>query len=237
MKNLILLTTFFLISSIAFGQKADTETRKIDSFDKISVNSVIKVELYKGNTGEIEIYTENIPTEKIKSTVKNGKLTLNLESRKKGWNDIEVKVRVPFENLSKIIGSTASSISSDETLAFDNFEISLGEASQCDLNIECEALEVNLNSASKLHIAGKCQRLDANINSAATLNAFKLKVSDADIIANSMAKVRVNVKNDLHVTASSMSKVSYMGEPSNLHENKSSMASIRQVKGNMKEIK
>jgi len=225
-----------LITVSTFGQTIENETRKISSFDKINVNSVIKVELYQSNSNEIEIYTENIPTEKIKSEVSNGELTLDLAHKRKGWNDIEITVKVPFQELTEITTSTASSISSTETINFDQLEISMGEASHCDLILEGNTLDLSLGSAANLRLEGTCKSLDANVNSAAQLNAYQLKVLDADIIANSMAKVKVNVKNDLHINANSMARVSYMGEPSNLEKTKSSMATIRQVSGDLKEI-
>jgi len=234
MKNLLLLTLCLLITASTFGQK--TEIRKISSFDKISVNSVIKVELYQSNSNEIEIYTENVPTEKVISKIRNGELTLDLENRKKGWDNIEITVKVPFKELTEITTSTASSLSSKETLKLDKLDISMGEASQVNLSLECNTLDVAVGSAARLHLEGTCKSLEAHINSAAQLNAYELKVIDADIRANSMAKVKVNVKNNLHISANSMAKVTYMGKPANLQETKSSMASIRQVSGNLKEI-
>lgn len=237
MKNLILLTLSLLLASLSYGQTIDNEKRTVGSFDKISVNSVIKVELFKSNSNEIEIYTENVPTDKIKSKIRNGKLILDLESRRKGWNNVEIKVKVPFQELSEINGHTASSIYSNEKIELDDLEISLGEASHCELNISCNTLEVNLNSAANLKLEGDCNNLDADINSASSLHAYKLKVTNADIAANSMGKAKVNVSRDLDITANSMAKVSYMGEPTNLHKNKSSMATIRKVSGDLKEIK
>ena len=237
MKNLILITLSLLITINIAGQTIENESRKIGAFDKISVNSVIKVELYKSTSTELEIYTENVPTEKIKSNIKNGKLILDLETRRKGWNDIEIKIRVPFQNLTEINGHTASHISSNEILKIADLEISLGEASRCKLNVNCDYLEVNLNSASNLELKGICEKLDADINSAATLNAFELNTVEADIVANSMGKAKVNVKKDLHISAGSMAKVYYMGEPSKLHKDKSSMASIKQVSEGLQKIK
>lgn len=237
MKKLALLTLGLLLTICSFGQTIENEKRTVESFDKISVNSVIKVELFKSTSRELEIYTENIPTDKIIVKVKNGKLSLDLVTRKKGWNDIEVKVRVPYQHLSKISGHIASLIWSDEKIESDELEIYLGEASKCELDITCNELAVNLNSAGRLKLEGNCKKLDANINSAAKLNAYKLKVIDADIVANSMGTAKVNVKSNLDINASSMAKVTYMGEPTNLHKSKSSMASIRQVSHNLQEIK
>lgn len=237
MKNLILLTLSLLLSTISVGQTIENETRKISSFDKIDVRSVIKVELFKSNSQEIEIYTENIPTDKIKTKVKNGKLILDLETRRKGWDNIEVTVKVPYQNLEKIIGHIASSITSSEKMEFEDLEISLNEASNCQLNVDCTFLDVDLNSAANLKLEGACRQMDANVNSAANLHAFNLEVTNADINASSMANVKINVEKDLDINASSMATVRYMGEPTNLNKKKSSMAKITKVSGNLREIR
>lgn len=234
MKNFILLSFCLILTISSFGQ--ETETRSIESFDQIKVNSVIKVDLYQGTPGEIEIYADNIPLDKVKSSVRNGKLVLDIESRRKGWNDIEVMVKVPFQTLDKIECRTASSVTSSGKLKFDDLRIKLSEAGNCDLDLDCNSLEVDLNSASHLDLAGTCKKLEANINSASSLNAFGLTVNDADIFANSMGKAKINVKNDLHIVANSMAKVTYMGEPNKLHKNKGSMASIKNVSSRLKEI-
>lgn len=234
MKHIILFAISLCISLNAVCQS--NETRSIDAFDQIKVNSVIEVELYHGTPGEVEIYTENVPTEKVKSTVRNGKLILDLESKKKGWNDIEIKVRVPFENLDKIECRTAASITSSSQLQFDELRIKLSEAGNCDLDLDVNTLEVDLNSASNLTLSGTCKKLDANINSASSLNAFRLEVLDADIMANSMGKAKVNVKDDLHIKANSMAKVTYMGEPNKLYKDEGSMATIKKVSSKLKQI-
>ena len=234
MKNLILLSICCLLSITSYAQSINAETRTVGAFDQIKVNSVIQVEIYHGAAGEIEINTENIPTEKITSTVRNGKLIFDLEKNRRGWNDIEVTVRVPFNKLTRIEGRTASRIYADDTLDIDELTIKLNEASRCELDITCEQLEVDLNSASTLEISGTCQKLDADVNSASNLSAFELIVQDADINANSTAKAKVNVKEDLHISASSMAKVTYMGEPNKLYRDKSSMATIKQVSGKLK---
>lgn len=236
MKNLLLSTLCLLLSSAIFCQSIENETRTVSSFDQIKVNSVIKVELFKSTSKELEIYTENVPTEKVKSKVSNGKLILDLESSRKGYNDIEIIVKVPYQNLKSISGHTASSITSDELIEIEELEIDLNEASNCQLNIDCTSLDLNLNSAANLKLEGTCRHLDAHVNSAAKLNAFNLKVTSADVVASSVAKVKVNVKDDLDITASSMATVTYMGDPTNLQKSKSSMATIKKVSGKLKEI-
>jgi len=234
MKNPLLLIVCIFLSVNAYCQ--ETETRAVDDFNKIKVNSVIQVELYHGTPGEIEIYTENIPLGKVISEVRNGRLNLDIESRRKGWNDIEVQVRVPFKDLSKIECKTAASLTSKGQLQIDELEIKLSEAGQCELDLDCNSLLVDLNSASNLSLSGTCKFLEANINSASSLHAFNLNTTNADIFANSMGKAKVNVKNDLHIKANSMAKVTYMGEPTKLHKDQGSMATIKQINGKLKVI-
>lgn len=236
MKNLMMIILSILISITAFAQE-NYETRKIAAFNKIKVKSVVQVELYKSDSQEIEITTKNVPTEKITSQVKNGKLYLDLESRRKGWNDIEIKVRVPYQELTNITGATASSIKSEELLTMDELTISLGEASNCNLSLDVELLDINLESASQLHLSGTCEEMDADINSAASLNAYDLITKIADVDANSMGKAKLHVKDELKVSANSMAKVRYKGNPGIFHQSKSSMATITQMSSDLKEIK
>lgn len=236
MKNPLIIILSLLISIAAYTQE-NYETRKIAAFNKIKVQSVVQVELYKSDSQEIEIITKNVPTEKITSEVRNGKLYLDLESRRKGWNDIDIKVRVPFQELTHITGATASSIESEEMLTFDELTISLGEASNCKLSLDVEYLDINLESASQLHLSGTCEEMDADINSAANLNAYDLITKIADVDANSMGKAKVYVKDNLKVSANSMAKVRYKGNPGIFHQTKSSMATITQMSSDLKEIK
>jgi len=119
----------------------------------------------------------------------------------------------------------------------DHLSIKMDQASKGYIKLNVENLDVRLNSASCLELEGRCTELDAHVNSASKLRAFELDTQDADVDASSVGRAEVNVTNNLKASASSMSKVFYKGNPSNLEESKSSMAKISKAKGDLERVR
>ena len=241
MKNQItalLCTLFFSIPLIS--QDLQSETRTVPSFNKLEIQSVVQVEIYKGSVGKIEVEAENIDLSDIVSEVKNNTLILDLNHKRKKKNRYEnltVKVKIYMEDIEAIRSYTASSFETMDNFDLDHLSIKMDQASKGYLKLNVENLDVRLNSASCLELEGRCTELDAHVNSASKLRAFELDTQDADVDASSVGRAEVNVTNNLKASASSMSKVFYKGNPSNLEESKSSMAKISKAKGDLERVR
>lgn len=238
MNKAIIISIFALFLSFNLSaQEIKSESRTIGSFNKISASSIVKVELHKGSSQEINIETENVALKKVSSEVVNNELILDLKNaHNKGKLNMSVTVKVYVDDLESIEGSTASSFVGMDKFTFDNFNIDLGEASTCELDMDVINLDLKLNSASRVHLSGKCDEMEACVNSASSLNAYDMPTKIADLKVSSVGKAKVNVSHELEIEASSMAKVYYMGDPEKIKKDKSSMASIKQVDGKLKQV-
>lgn len=237
MKKQLLLFLITIFISFQLLAQTNSETRSVEHFDKIKIESIVQVEIYKGKQGNIEIETENVAVDKVKSKVSNGVLILDLQkNRKKGYQNITVLVKVYTEDLDAIQGHTASSFKTMDHFSFDEISINLNSASSGYMDIDAEKINVNLNSASSLELSGSAEYMKADINSASRLNAYDLVADKVKANVSSVAVAKINAEKELDVCASSLSKVNYIGDPQIYSENKSSMANITKRSGQLKRI-
>ena len=75
-------------------------------------------------------------------------------------------------------------------------------------------------------LSGEADILEADLSSAGDLNAFNLKVREADISASSAGDADINVTEKIRARASSAGDINYMGDPKYIDSHSSSAGGI-----------
>lgn len=238
MKNLKVIAailTFLFISAVSNAQlwqsvrgnhKVVTKERNTGSFTGVRVSSGIDVYLRQGNDISVAVEADENLHEYIVTEVKNG--VLHVYTDNVNIRDAESKkVYVTMDKITSVRTSSAGDVIGKTPVSADKLELSASSAGNITLQVTAREIEVNISSSGDITLNGEADILNANLSSAGDLNAFGLKVKEADISASSAGDADVNVSNRLKARASSAGDINYMGNPEYVDAHSSSAGGIR----------
>lgn len=237
MKNLkviLAILMFLSISAISSAQfwesvrgnhNVVTKERKTGSFSGIRVSSGIDVYLKQGNSISVEVEADENLHEYILTEVKNGVLNVYVDNI--SIRDAERKrVNVTMKEINSVSTSSAGDVVGDTPIKAENLELSASSAGNISLEVTAKEINIDISSSGDITISGEADILDANLSSAGDLNAYKLKVREADISVSSAGDADVNVTEKLNARASSAGDINYMGEPKYVDAHSSSAGGV-----------
>lgn len=101
------------------------------------------------------------------------------------------------------------------TIMLPNLEgISTKGAGKVDISgLKNDKFEIDANGATSIRVAGETKLIDIDTNGAGKIDAHKLRAARGVVEAKGVARVDVNVADQLEVTVSGPSHVTYQGDP------------------------
>ncbi|MCX6333357.1 MAG: DUF2807 domain-containing protein [Bacteroidia bacterium] len=238
MKNIKYLSLLFLcivITSCMDGQihnlvrgnkNVVKKERIVESFTGISTSSAIDVVLTQGDKMSVVVEADENLHEYIMTEVKDG--TLHVYTKEGvSIRDAEMKkVHVTMKDIYKISSSSAGDVFGQTPVKSDNLKLSASSAGDIKLEVYAKSLDINVSSSGDLTLSGEADMLNADLSSAGDLNAYDLKVREADISASSAGDADIWVTEKLKARASSAGDVNYKGDPKNVDANSSSAGGV-----------
>ena len=222
---LSLLTTCVFISATAQYNNSKTlegngklETRNIPvkSFTELKASGIYELRLSQGNTESVKIEADENLQELFTVRNEGSKLVIETEKLNKMENtSLNVKnkmiVHVTFRTLKNMELSTIGNIKADESLSFDDLELTNKSIGNVDLKLTANQINVENKSVGNLTISGKAQNAVVKNNSVGNFHAGSFVVQTMDINNNGIGSSEVNAEKELKVKDSFMGKVKNKG--------------------------
>ena len=236
MKSLKILTLAVVILGISACTNAQfretvrgnrhvvTKERNAESFTGVKVSSGIDVYLKQGNDESITVEADENLHEYIITEVRNGVLNVYTDAN---IRDAERKrVYVTMKEINSVRTTSAGDIIGETPIKTDNLELSASSAGNINLEVTARDIKLDISSSGDITLTGEAETLDSNLSSAGDLNAFDLKVREANISVSSAGNADVNVSEKITARASSAGDINYMGDPKYIDSHSSSAGSI-----------
>ena len=191
-----------------------TETRKVSGFQTIEVNYPAEVFITQGKTESLKIEAEDNVLPGLKTTVTNGVLKIDYQSK----NDRHVnptrlvKVTIVVKELGEINFSSAGELTLDG-LTTDKLSVSLDGAGNLKLNdLDTSNLNVDVSGAGNMTVSGTADDLELNISGFGSFDGGELHSKNADVAMSGAGSTTVWVDDNLNAEISGAGSVSYYGE-------------------------
>lgn len=236
MKNLKYLTLIFLclaITACANGQIRKTvygnhnvvkKERSVGSFTGIRVGTAIDVYLTQGDKMSLVVEADENLHEYIVTEVKDDVLHIYFDANVR---DAEMKrVYVTMKEINSVSTSSAGDILGETPIKTDNFRVSASSAGDIKLEVYAKDIEADASSSGDITLIGEAETLKADLSSAGDLNAYDLKVKEADLSVSSAGDADIFVTERLKARASSAGDVNYKGDPKYVDAHSSSAGGI-----------
>jgi len=198
--------------------------RTVSSFDGIKVSTGIDVYLRQGDKESIAVEADENLHEYILTEVRDGVLHVYSEA-----NIRDAKMRrvyVTMKEVKSLKTSSAGDIIGETPIKGDEIEIGASSAGDISVEIYAKTLEVDISSSGDVKLSGEAETLNAELSSAGDLEAFGLKVKEAEVEVSSAGDAKLNVSERLVARASSAGDITYEGNPKYLDAHSSSAGGI-----------
>ncbi|HEX2975979.1 MAG TPA: head GIN domain-containing protein [Bacteroidales bacterium] len=238
MKNLRILTIIIavlVLTTAAYGQFFETvrgnhnvvkKDRNVGSFTGIKVSSGIDVFLKQGNSESLSIEADENLHEYIITEVRDGVLHIYTKS-KINIRDAEMKrAYVSMKDIYSIQTTSAGDITGETPIKAQKLRLSTSSAGDIKLEVNADEIEIDISSAGDIKVSGSADKLEADLSSAGNLDAYDLRVREADISVSSAGDADINVSERITARASSAGNINYKGNPKYVDSHSSSAGGI-----------
>jgi len=198
-KTFLLLALIFLFAGCHFKIHDEItgsgvrlkQKREVPSFTSLAMEGAFDIDVVCQKPQSVEVEGDDNLLPLITTEVANNVLHIRSNRSYSGSDPIKITISLP--NLEGISASGAGKI-----------EIT---------GIKNEKFEVDANGATTIRLAGETKLIDIDTNGAGKVDAHKLRAARGVVEAKGIARVDVNVTEQLEVTVSGPSHVTYEGDP------------------------
>jgi len=210
--------------SVTGNKQVVTRERKAESFTGIKVSSGIDVYLKQGNNEAISVEADENLHEYILTEVKDDILNVYTDANIRQAE--RKRVYVTMKDIKSIRTTSAGDVVGETPIKTDRLKLSASSAG--DIKIEVSAIEIQLDisSSGDITLSGEAETLKADLSSAGDLNAYNLKVLEADVSVSSAGNADINVTEKITARASSAGDIYYKGDPKFVDSHSSSAGGI-----------
>jgi hypothetical protein len=238
MKNLKLLQVsiiFLILSACGNAQFRNSiqgegpvvsEERVASYFSGIVVSSGIDVSLTQGEKESIIVEAEENLQKYIKTEVRDNILHIFIEPNLNIHFNSTKKVNITMKDINSVSTSSAGNVTGMTPIKTTDLKLSTSSAGDIKLDVNATAIDLDISSAGNITLSGNADVLNADLSSAGDLEAYDLKVKEADVSVSSAGGARVNVADRLTAKSSSAGDIYYTGNPKYVDSHSSSAGGI-----------
>jgi len=204
--------------------KVVSEERAPVQVSGIRVSTGIDVYLSQGDKLNLVVEADENLHDYIITEVKNGILDIYTDAniRKAEMK----KVYVTLKTINSVSTSSAGDIIGESPVETDDLKISASSAGDIKLEVYVNNIDANISSSGDVTLTGEAGFMEADLSSAGDLNAYNLKVKEADVTVSSAGGADIFVTEKLIARASSAGDINYKGDPKNVDAHSSSAGGI-----------
>ena len=193
-------------------------------FSGIKVSTGIDLFIRQGSTNAITVEADENLHDLIITEVKEG--ILKIYTDKNIWKAKARKVYVTIENLTLLKASSGSNVKSESVINTNEIYIDASSGASIDIEVVAKSAVTEASSGSDVKIKGTTINHTARASSGSSINAYKLKSTNANASASSGASINIYASKNMDAKASSGGAIDYTGNPARINKEASSGGSI-----------
>ena len=193
-------------------------------FSGIKVSTGINLFISQGSTNAITVEADENLHDLIITEVKEG--VLKIYTDKNIWKAKARKVYVTIENLTLLKASSGSNVKSESIIDTNEIYIDASSGASIDIEIVAKNVITETSSGSDVKIKGTTINHTSRASSGSSINAYKLKSTNANASASSGASINIYASKNMDAKASSGGVIDYTGNPTKISKEASSGGSI-----------
>ena len=192
-----------------------SETRNVDSFQRISLHATGHLDIRPGDQQSLTIEAHPDVLTEISTEVRNGELVIR--RRKYGLRSLftpagPINYYVTVTDLHAIHVSGAASVIAAR-LATEEMDLGISGAATLNIELVGQRLRATISGAGIAHLAGQVSDQNLSISGSGAIEAAELASETCRIGISGAGRATVNVSERLDATISGSGTVKYLGRP------------------------
>jgi hypothetical protein len=201
-----------------------TERTPQANFSGIKVSTGIDLFIRQGNTNAITVEADENLHDLIITEVKEG--VLKIYTAKNIWKSKARKVYVTIENLTLLKASSGSNVKSESAINTNEIYIDASSGASIDIEVFAKSAVTEASSGADVKIKGTTVNHKARASSGSSINAYKLKSTNANASASSGASIHIYASKKMEGKATSGGGIDFKGNPASIKKEASSGGSV-----------
>lgn len=214
----LLMTLCLLMPNLSAEEL--TETRDLDSFDKIIATNGVNIMLRKGSENKAEIHINNALLSDLITEIKDN--TLKIKLRPQINKELSVIVIITYQQIKELSATKGASIQTKTVMLTDKLSFSTNTGGNIKAEVECKEIKTNAGSGSKITLYGWTQRLEARGNTKAHIDTKKLQSEHVIAKATGGAEIWTSPKEYLEAICATGGTIYYINKPQKMNKRLSS---------------
>jgi len=234
-KLLVLCSLLTLLSTMALAQLGgkktydaegmDGEIRDLPDFDAVVVSMGTELYIHQADEQRVEVKSSSTPLSQIKTEVKKGVLYVKTKSQIITTSSRRSpRVDIWIDDLNSIKAKMGSDVHTDGQFQTDELIVEGRMGSDLNLNLDVKKLSGRSGGGSEMHLNGEVDEIELESRSGSDIDASKCFAKRGTIKSRGGSGIKVNVSEEVSVSASMGSDIYLKGDAKVIRE-KSSMGS------------
>lgn len=203
-----------------------SEDRDVSGFSKVSISGSGNLYIEQGDEEGITIVAEDNILPLIKTKISGNTLTLGFKPMAYGITTKSIEFHLRVKDLDSISASGSGSINCSG-LSTTNLSIKISGSRKVDMgSLKATSIDINSSGSGNITLTGTTDNQGIKTSGASKYFAEELKSNSCVIDASGSSEIIVNVGDDLNVTISGSTKITYVGSPT-ITQKTSGSASIK----------
>jgi hypothetical protein len=204
-----------LLSTLVFAQTRDT--RKVDSFTKISFRFPGKLYLKQGSPQKVELTGEPDVLKEIETKVEGDRLTIGREGKWNSWfsdNADKVTVYITVPDISGVSVGGSGDIIGETMIKASNLELKVSGSGSMTLEIDASGeVDADVSGSGDMNVKGKCGSFGSDVSGSGKVMLAATIAGEADFgisgsgrinASGSAQSVRANISGSGKVLAADL---------------------------------
>lgn len=193
-----------------------TQTRKITTFDQISIGGSFDAVLIDGTENKLTINGEENVLKYIETIVKKNELVVQFKENTNIKLTKKLVVTIPFEKINDLSLGGSGNIIANKKITTDSASFSIGGSGSITASVNANTIKASIGGSGSIKLKGKTDALKINIAGSGNIKAYNLKTNTlkANIAGSGNIKATVNSKIKANIVGSG--NVYYKGNPNHI---------------------
>lgn len=226
MKYLITLTLLVSISIQSNAQwwgntvkgngEVTTEERTLQGdYDELIVAGFFNVTLVKGAEGNLSLEGESNLLQHVITELDGDRLVIKIEKKHnlKTSYGKDIRIKIPFEDLSKISLSGSGEITSNDVIRAKDFSVSVSGSGDINIEVQSQTTDSRVTGSGDLVLKGNTKEHNASVTGSGDLEARKFIADDVDVKVTGSGDIRISCEKSIRARVTGSGDIEYVGNP------------------------
>jgi len=200
----------------------------VKPFDEIKLSGPIRLVMRQDSSFKVNVQADSAVIDLVKVEVSGHELQLKLDAKKYCGKD-SIIISAGIGDLKKLKAEGAGHIYTSSLITVNELDMNLSGATMLMMQMNAGKLTTTTDGAANLALLGQAGVYHLKSKGAVEVTAFDFVTGVSDIDVEGVAKLKINVLNELKIKSTGAATISYKGSPKKLEEKKTGTYKLEKV--------